>query len=506
MTDTADRLGEEFAASPDLARGLADFEARHRLPKDVPRVLYLGRGQPGTRWFRDPRTGAWTLMDIYAENVPEALASWCRAHGWRLTVFTEGAPHAYEGDRLSYEARYPGVAEEILASEVNPFFPSRGTVSAAFEDHYRQLVLDPGFRDAFSYDGVPLFETLRDQVPLLARLAAGYVFGRGRWMEVLRALKPAIVVGGRLDTRGDLNSAAHALGVMTVGVKLGISEEMLTPFAIADADGRFLSDAFPDALAVWGESQRDLIRRRFPDCTAELIVSGRTRNDTFVAVAGAEEAGARLRDFLGIAAQTRIIVYGANHQTKYGQGATAEFGAVCMSPESYRRGLEELDRLAAGRGDAVVVVKPHPADDVAFIRSAVESAGSPRLRLLVDDDGFHNAELLAQSDVFVSSVSSMFAEAVLADCPAINLWTPDVNYLYESHRRDIYGTIATTVEDWDALAAETTRLLDDPAYRRSQLAQTRAALEPIFGGFDGRNAERLVAGVFALYESRSRGG
>ena len=511
MQERSSRIVEAWSLATDFAGKMAALRTRFAAAEGERRVLFIARGQPGSKWFFDRRSERWVLIDAYTENVPDELAEWCRSHGWQLLVLYDGvAPDYSPPERPTFAERYPGVARDLYSAEMFAPFPSRTQIAPQFADHYaKTLFADAGFNAAFAYDGVQMFETLTDQIDVLPGLAAGYVHSRERWIELLNVLKPEVVFGGRLDTRAELNSACAGLGIVTVGIKLGISEEMLTPFAIADDTGAFYEEIFPDVLCVWGEWQKQLIAQRFPDCNSTIIPSGRTRSDSFAA-ADEDYPGDGLRTFLGAGADTRLIVYGANYATKYGKMASLDFGASCMSPESYRRGLDELSSLAARRGDSMVVVKPHPSDDIAFIRRSVEALGSPHVRLLTDEHGFHNALLLRNSAVFVSSVSSMFAEAVLSDCPAINLWTPDINYLYETARRDLYGTISLTVESWDDLVAATDRFLSEPDFCAEQLARMRSALEPIFGGLDGGNARRLVeqsmAACLALLRERSMAG
>jgi hypothetical protein len=488
-----------------LREKMREVGERYALPDGVRRCLFIARGAPGSQWYQDPRTGEWLLIDPYAENLPAALAEWCRENNFRLTVFYEGqAPEYSPPERVPYAEKYPGVAEDLYSAEFFSYFAKDNEGIAEKTSYYNNVLFeDSGFQNAFSYRGVRLFDTMKDQMAALPRLAAGFLYNLKRWSEIFAALDPEIIFAGRLDIRADINAAAHRLGITTVAVKLGISEEMLPPFAYLDEAGAFYSQNFPDVIAVWGESQKELIERRFPECTSRIIASGRIRNDSFVG--GSEDFDdTKLREFLNVSKDTKIVVYGANHATRYGQVASRVFGACCMSRHSYRRGLNELVKLAERRGDCVVVVKPHPSDELDFISQAVEAENSKVARYLTDRDGFHNALLLHSSAVFVSSVSSMFAEAVLSGCPAVNLWTDDINYLYEENRREVYGTIAKTVDSWPDLVSEVDRLLSDNDYRQAELKRAETALKPIFGGFDGSNARRLVEESFAAHEELAR--
>lgn len=498
----------EAPSLPDkTADHVAAFTERHRIDGAARPLLLIARGAPGLNWYYDARMGRWRLVDVYAENLPEAMIDWAGRNGRKVCILYNGPRPAFDAAHPSYADLYGDVVREVDFSEFRRGFRMPADVRAAFEDHYRRALLgSEAFRALFRIDGIDLFDSLPDQMALLPGLAAGHAVNRVVWRELLRALAPAAAFGGRLDVRPEICLAAAEAGVMTVSVKLGIGEEMLAPFAIADGAGRFAEAAFPDVVAVWGETQKAMIEKRFPACRAKIVVSGRTRNDSFAPLPGMEAGAIRaeasrpdLRAHLGADPGDAIIVYGANHMTKYGLAAGGDFGAPCMSLGGYRAFLAALTALAQARGDAVVVVKPHPSDDISAIEAVVAEIASPRCLLLTDAAGFHNVQLLEQSALFVSSASSMFSEALLAGALPVNLWTPDVNYLYETGRLDAFSPISLTAEDVDGMCAIVGRALDDPAFRRAEVARLTGGLEGVFGARDGRNALRLVEQSMAWF-------
>lgn len=498
---------------------VAAFAARHRIEGAARPLLLIARGAPGLNWYHDARIGRWRMVDVYAENLPEAMIEWAGRNGRKVCVLYNGPRPAFDAERPSYADLHGDLVHEVDFGEFRRGFRIPADLRAAFEEHYRRELLDSAaFRALFRIDGVDLFDSLPEQMALLPGLAAGHAVNRVVWRELLRALGPAAAFGGRLDVRPEICQAAAETGVMTVSVKLGIGEEMLAPFAIGDGEGRFPGDAFPDVVAVWGETQKAVIEARFPACPARIVVSGRTRNDSFAPLPGAapdpvapdpvaaNPGRSALRAHLGIDPGAAIIVYGANHMTKYGLAGGAEFGAPCMSLGGYRAFLAALCAQAQARGDAVVVVKPHPSDDIPAIEAVVAGIGSPRCLLLTDAAGFHNAQLLEQSALFVSSASSMFSEALLAGALPVNLWTPEVNYLYETGRLRAFSPISLTAESVDDMLSLVGRALDDPAFRRAEVARLTDGLEGVFGARDGGNARRLVEQSMAWFADGWRPG
>lgn len=451
-------------------------------------ILYISRGAKGLRPVYSEAKRTFRVVDTYAENVPEALIDWCAAHDRHLIVLYESPPPELDG-KTPYAA-FGDRVSELLAARVAKKAADRSEITEAFSEHYASLLDDNGFRDAFSYQGVNLFEAL-DRTPYqLANFASAYAYGVRRWTHILETLKPDAVVAGRLDVRPEICLACSRLNIRSVGIKLGIAEEMLAPFAWSDAGGSFNTDSFPDVIGLWGEAQKALIEERFPKVTSRLVVSGRTRNDTF-SEPPSQEAMEKIRARLSLEPSQYVIVYGANQATKFGKVASRNFGAACMSPHAYGAVLRELAAYAHDT-DSYVIVKPHPSDDIDYIARLVDEMAELPVGLLTDKDGFHNAEILAVSDVFVSSVSSMFSEAVLAGKPAINIWTPDVNYLYEGGRRVAFSPISITAESGSEIVDIIRRLRSDQEYYEAEMGRMTAGLEGIFGASDGGNARRLV--------------
>ena len=457
------------------------------------RVVLVMRGRRGSRWFHSPTSG-WALWDLYVEGVPEALITQCRERGWRLTIVYEGLLPEYDDKRRGYAERYPDVVDEVATADLGGIFAVGRTAREV--EYFRlvdELVRSASFQAGFSYRGVDFFDEMKLIVTAaIPRYSALYDLRYRAWIEIFSRLRPAAVFGGRLEVRPDINAAARKLGVKSTTIKLGVSEEMLPPYIAFHADGTFDQSALPDLTLVWGDRQKELLRRRFPEFSGAIEAAGRTRNDSFVNELSSVNVNS-VRRRIGLSLNERAIVYGATSRTRYGLWPGAPWGACCLSPLGIEEGLRALLRAADRLPGVRVIVKPHPADSVELIMDMVRRVSDPRVRLITDQDGFHNLELLSLADMFVSSVSSMFGEAVMCGCLPINLWTPDVNFLYEENRHSIYKSISVSVHDFDTLTEAVVKLMTDEELRGRELHRARERVEEFFGRLDGHNAERAAA-------------
>lgn len=482
------------------AEWIKEFAAKRRLGGAARPLMFLSRGAAGNRWHEDARSGRERLVDIYCENLPEAMLEWAARNGRRVYVVYLSARPVFGKSRPSYEKVHGDLVREVNFSEFRKGW--RGNIATAdvYEAHYREALLaDPAFRELFRIDGVDMFDTLREIIDLAPGLTSSHLRDVKIWTDFLRALDPAAVFGGRLDTRADICAAASDAGAMTVAVKLGVGEEMMAPFAPRDQDGRFDPRPFPDVLGVWGTRQKFLIEKRFLDCPALILPTGRTRNDSFANNSETVTPEGAARAYLGLDPDARILLYGANHASRYGMAAGGTAGAPCMSLESWTSFLRAMVAETEARPNAFVIVKPHPSDDIETLAGIVETIGAERCLMLTDAAGLHNAQTLRDSTAFVSSPSSMFSEALLADSLPIQIWTPDINYLYESGREQTFSMISRTVRAPDELRALCARALDDPGFRQREIADLSDGLESILGPRDGGNALRLVEGAMAHF-------
>jgi hypothetical protein len=166
-----------------------------------------------------------------------------------------------------------------------------------------------------------------------------------------------------------------------------------------------------------------------------------------------------------------------------------------LSPDSWETAFKALVKLAVRR-DAQIVVRPHPVDDMAFIADQIKRHGKGRAIFSAGRQGTPNIELLSVSDILVSGVSSMFAEAILSNCVAVNLWSPEISLIYETSRFDHYSEVSEAVRSAREMEQRIDALLDSPENYAAALERARANLPRYFGGIEGDNASNTA--VWAL--------
>ena len=165
---------------------------------------------------------------------------------------------------------------------------------------------------------------------------------------------------------------------------------------------------------------------------------------------------------------------------------------------------EIIERLRTfeKNNDLRIIVKPHPVDDSKALKT-ICSVISEDIILIDNNVGVHNHELLTISSLFISSVSSMFTEAISANCLPISYWNEEINYLYEVERRDVWSNLAVTVETLDDLEATCIRALSYPEWcGKGKIKAMRKMLPNYIGTFDGKNAWRAASeGLWSALET-----
>jgi len=499
--DAANPLGTTVQSAIDqMAKSLRDA-----LPDTLEenRMLYLSRGDGKVRWFPDPVKGYNIQKDEYAENVPQAMLEACKTLGWAGVILYAGRAPAFNVQNRSFESIYPETALELDYTALGSHaLRLRSASRNLFNARWNAARKDPNWHREFSYKGVDFHDQLDPLMDsFIPAMSATFVSEYARWKAVFQVLKPKVVFAGRLDTNSPLLKAAREEEVLTANIKLGIGEEMLAPFYFRDKMGEFDASVMPDLHLLWGDRQASMLDQRFIGHPSDWVSVGRTRNDSFVTDANVTIKG-RLLEFINLEDGAKIIIYGANHRTFYARDAGDEDGICCLSWASYTKNLKALDKIAKSRPDCYIVVKPHPSDDIAKIEHFVSGLGE-RTKLVTNASGLHNNEILADSIMFVSSVSSMFSEALVSDCLPISLWLDDVNFLYESGRRDMFDAMAVTVRETNELVDTVTDYLNNSCERDAEIVRLRSGLSGYFGEIDGRNAERAINEALKVLNARS---
>lgn len=464
-------------------------------------VVLLSRSQRGTQWFFSRALGRPMLIDDYSEGMPDAFAEACVRRNWRLTLIWEGVRPTVNG--VGYAERWPDHVKEIPLSAFGTIATKlRKPAQARYTAAVDRLFRDPAMLAAFRLDGVDIFTPHAHHLTrILIDLSVLMTTQSEAWRLAFEALSPNVVVSGRLENRPWINSAAAASGARSVSIKLGVGDEMALSLMAVRPNGAHEARSSPDALLVWGEHQVRHIQHRLPENTAALVPIGRLRSDTFVRESGSVDPAAT-RAALGLKPSGPVIVWGGTCRSRWALWPGQVSGGAVMSAESWVECLKALCVVAQRHGGQVLV-KPHPADDQAFVAAQARRMG-PEICVLAIDASVHNHELLAATDVFVSSVSSMFAEALLAGKAAVNVWTPEIAFIYETARFDLYSRIAAPARSAEAAAVIVDRLLSDPAAYADERSRAMEALPELFGPVDGLNAQQAAEWVLDFGGGPSR--
>lgn len=458
-------------------------------------AVLIMRGAKGVEWLVDPVTGRPAFLDEYSEGLPEALARACRDRCWRLTIIYEGPKPVAPGYRSLAET-HPSFISELAGPTFGGLAAQlRVPAREQYEPAVARLVADRAFRKAFVFDGVDMFDQFSDYLTRsILNLSVLMTAQSETWEKTFEILKPDLVIGGRLEAKPWINLAASRTGARTVSIKLGIGDEMTPSVLARRPDGSHETASQPDALVVWGEHQVEHLRRRAPNYRGDIKALGRTRSDTFVRATNALDH-ARIREKLGLAQTGPVIVWAGTCRTRWGLWPNQTAGSAVLSPDSWEAAFKVLVKLAVRR-DAQIVVRPHPVDDMAFIADQIKRHGKGRAIFSAGRQGTPNIELLAVADILVSGVSSMFAEAVLSNCVAVNLWRPEISLIYETARFDHYSEISEPVSSAREMGQRIEQLLDDTDAYAAALARARGNLQRYFGGAEGDNAANTA--VWAL--------
>lgn len=479
-----------------------EAEAGERIRDYDGHVVLISRGQRGTHWLASRMRGRPVLIDEYSEGMPDALAEACVRRNWRLTIIWESPRPVFNGQ--GYADRWPShVAELTLADFGGLASQLREPTRTRYAHALKKLVREPGFRRAMQVDGIDMFGPYAKYFSrTLLNLAVLTTTQAEAWRSAFVLLRPDIVTGGRLESRPWINLAAFQTKALTASIKLGIGDEMALSLMATRSNGEPETDNMPDALIVWGEHQVRHLSNHLPGSKMVVHAAGRARSDTFVNE-GAPTQGEidGVRRILGLRPAGRVIVWGGTCRSRWGLWPEQTAASAVMAPESWRGCLAALCQVAADVG-AQVLVKPHPADDLAFIAREVARMDPDVCVLAAAVGGVHNHQLLAAADVFVSSVSSMFAEAILAGKVAVNVWTPEISMIYETARFEQYSHLAVPATSVEAMASAVLQLLTDQAAYERELMRARAAMPTYFGGLDGRNAERTCEWLLDFAEAK----
>ncbi len=368
-------------------------------------------------------------------------------------------------------------------------------------DEWRTLAADPGFREAFRYDGIDLWDEFS---PLVARAFVGIgpdvVTHVEAYRAVLRLVRPrsAVLCNAEGALRGFVIAAAIER-VPCLGVQLALGpyqhaiDHGSAGYRPAGDAGPPLGWPCPSTMALWGTAHADRFREYgYPG--ARLHVTGSPRLDAHAEIRRVLDRR-RIRAALGLPPDGRLIQFSA---------VLRAGGTYITIDERYARTLRALARVAGTSPGARVLVKPWPGDDVGRLRELAAECGGDRV--LVHDPAslWHNAELLAAADVLLVDLSHLVAESWAIACPVVFIDYPESRHYFDDEYADELGRIAWTVRDPEEVEDRVRALLAlGPEDVAAWKARTAPAVEALFGPADGGAARRIALLARALATGRA---
>jgi hypothetical protein len=282
----------------------------------------------------------------------------------------------------------------------------------SFSTFQQRLAPEPelarrAWRHAISWLAIPgAWRPLLDWQVAADRRRTRRLRGMDEVRAQLRSLSPALVVSTAsvVPDEAAYVRAATDLGIPTLGCILSFD----------NLSSRGRQPAFTH-YAVWGPWMRDQVLRLYPDSTPlQVHVTGTPQFDLHrrpTYTGGRAEALARL----GLAPHERYVLYAAN--------------CARFTPTEPALVVEYCHRLAASAAmhGHRVVLRPHPADDVARWQPALASAPGLVLSTPHARDGRFGTEeaqaklvsSVAHADVCVNMASTMSLDAAVLDVPAV---------------------------------------------------------------------------------------
>ena len=250
-----------------------------------------------------------------------------------------------------------------------------------------------------------------------------------------------------------LISACRRLGIKTVGLQHGIihsSHYLYMHDEVYSAKGGRHGFIIPDHLLLFGEMTRDsLVRCGYP---SESLVA--FCNVALLDIMNARDHRDQIRGRHHLPKDRKIVLFAPPGLSDYAKGG-----------RNYNK--EVLERLLRAGGSFLLIVKPHPVDDPSFYADILNRHKEADAQMIDADI----AELIAASDVLISTFSTTMIDAMCLDVPVIQARVPGVSYA-----RPYDGTGAVLPVPPEDLAGSVESLLDDePAQEKLRRSGRRFA-------------------------------
>jgi hypothetical protein len=320
-------------------------------------------------------------------------------------------------------------------------------------------------------------DRLRSIVARRTAEALGYGMRAIAALEAADARDPIdlVVVNDDVLPRGKASAMwarARGIPVLQLGHGLYVSSHLKT------SHGEMHSDAF----TVPGKRGRPPFRAMLDD--AHLPITGYPSWDGYPALLGRKaEVRATIRERYGLAADAPVVLFATTAPVSH---------RAFIDPSADRRTLDAMlaahAELVRRRPETFLIVKGRLIGEADPVAAAAARHRIPAGSWTYCEQGL--SDLIVAADVVVSCYSNVAFEAMLAEVPAIDIWTPMDWFLGPAFRPDD-GILEATGPQ---LAAALVRVLDDPAVADGLRALMRARLPDIAGPNDG-NAAKRVAGL-----------
>ena len=454
-------------------------------------------------YFR-PGTKTWEVCDEYTEGLLENLLQKVDSKKHHVHIFYSRAVEFSE-EKPSYRERYPDLVSEYTMREFAEPLSLRDDYSlnkaaAALEKIY----LSPSLKKLYQYEGTLM--SLVGLKPLIQGFFNSekvYFRNKRMWDSIFDHVNPDLVIGGRLEAMAYIVESAKERGARTLGVKLGIAEELIPSLLKFDNQGRVNNTGNSDISVLWGEKELEFVSKTLPGTEPCLKVIGRPRLDTFVndsAYTNREEC----REKLGFQKDNFVVLFGATLTSRYAEFQIKKGGATFLGPMYYKWALKRFDKLCTENEHLRILIKPWGGDNIEYIQDCLDQLENKENFLLSTnkDTGFHNIQYVKAADLIVSNVSCLFGESVAAGTPVVNLALDPIKYLYGSQRIESYGLISKTVSNIDEMEETLKLLLTDPSAHKSLLLEAKKNLPLIFGKMDGQIGSRIIDEAFRLLEHK----
>ncbi len=265
-------------------------------------------------------------------------------------------------------------------------------------------------------------------------------------------------------------AAAQSLGVKTLGLQHGILYPNYFSYERAHED-LALGSPIADTTAMYGQDGVRLLETTFRYPQGRVVGTGSPRYDALASELRGVDPIER-RKALGIAPHQKIIVLASRYK-----GIRDTHKAAGPAFAGLLGALKTI-------GDALLIVKPHPAEPAdAYDLDIARAAAGDRVRVV---GGRSLSDLLPAADLLITVESLSATEALVASVPVVVLRHPS------NLREMVVSGAALGVPD----GADPTRVIesllgDEEVKARWRMARV-AFLEDVAHGVDGKALDRLL--------------